>query len=80
MARFMCPINDPMVFGRGIECEFTFDESGFDGVSPYTLGLVLERYVARHVSEHSFTTSVLRSTQRGRIARWPPRTGTRSAA
>ncbi|REG61380.1 type VI secretion system protein ImpG [Paraburkholderia sp. BL6669N2] len=74
------PGNSPIGFGRGIECEFTFDESGFGGVSPYTLGLVLERYVARHVSTHSFTTTVLRSTQRGPIAHWPPRMGTRGTA
>jgi type VI secretion system protein ImpG len=63
---------------RVMECDLTFDESGFDGVSPYALGLVLERYLARHVSTLSFTSTVLRSTQRGRIAAWPPRSGTRS--
>jgi type VI secretion system protein ImpG len=67
------------MFGRGIECELTFDETEFGGVSPYTLALVLERYVARHVSPRSFTTTVLRSKQRGRIGRWPPRAGTRDA-
>lgn len=78
------PVNDMLppgnggpVFGRGIRCEFTFDESGFDGLSPYTLALVLEHYVARHVSMHSFTKTVLRSTQRGLIAQWPPRSGMR---
>ncbi|ACD17183.1 type VI secretion system baseplate subunit TssF [Paraburkholderia phytofirmans] len=71
------PGDGPFVFGRCIECCFTFDESGFDGVSPYTLALVLEHYVARHVSTHSFTTTVLYSKQRGRIASWPPRRGTR---
>ncbi|MFB9122820.1 type VI secretion system baseplate subunit TssF [Paraburkholderia dipogonis] len=74
------PPHFPQPFGRGIECTLTFDESGFDGMSPYTLGLVLERYVARHVSERSFTTTVLCSTQRGRITHWPPRAGTRGAA
>lgn len=69
-----------LTFGRGIECELTFDETEFDGMSPYTLGLVLERYVARHVSPRSFTTTVLRSKQRGRIGHWPPRSGTRDAA
>jgi type VI secretion system protein ImpG len=67
------------MFGRGIECELIFDETEFGGVSPYTLALVLERYVARHVSPRSFTTTVLRSKQRGRIGRWPPRAGTRDA-
>ena len=69
--------NGGPVFGRGIECEFTFDESGFDGMSPYTLALVLEHYVARHVSMNSFTASVLHSKQRGLIAQWPSRMGTR---
>ncbi|MFM0738878.1 type VI secretion system baseplate subunit TssF [Paraburkholderia xenovorans] len=74
------PGNGPIPFGRGIECELTFDEDGFDGLSPYTLAVVLEHYVARHVSMHSFTTTVLHSKQRGRIASWPPRSGTRGVA
>ncbi|WMY08885.1 type VI secretion system baseplate subunit TssF [Paraburkholderia phenoliruptrix] len=76
----MLRAREPVVFGRGIECELTFDESGFGGLSPYTLALVLEHYVARHVSTHSFTATVLRSQQRGRIAAWPPRAGTRGMA
>jgi type VI secretion system protein ImpG len=74
------PGNGEIPFGRGIECELTFDETGFDGLSPYTLALVLEHYVARHVSMHSFTTTVLHSLQRGRITGWPPRFGTRGVA
>lgn len=74
------PGNGPIPFGRGIECALTFDESGFDGLSPYTLALVLEHYVARHVSTHSFTTTVLHSQQRGRLTDWPPRFGTRGVA
>ncbi|MGF6774734.1 type VI secretion system protein ImpG [Paraburkholderia sp. GAS199] len=73
------PTSFSQPFGRGVECTLNFDESMFDGVSPYTFGLVLERYLARHVSAHSFTTAVLESKQRGRIAQWPPRAGTRSA-
>ncbi|WP_321789232.1 type VI secretion system baseplate subunit TssF [Paraburkholderia sp. J94] len=81
------PVNDMLppgnggpVFGRGIRCEFTFDESGLDGVSPYTLGLVLEHYVARHVSMHAFTKTVLHSKQRGQLAQWPPRPGMRDVS
>jgi type VI secretion system protein ImpG len=70
----------PLVFGRGIECELTVDESGFSGVSPYLFGLILERYLARHVSINSFTQTELLSMQRGRIVRWPVRTGTRGVA
>ncbi|SDC85939.1 type VI secretion system baseplate subunit TssF [Paraburkholderia lycopersici] len=71
------PNRQPPV-ARVLECGITFDESGFDGVSPYVFGLVLEHYLARHVSMHSYTATVLGSRQRGQIAQWPPRPGTRS--
>lgn len=72
--------NGPLVFGRGIECALTVDESGFSGVSPYLFGLILEHYLARHVSINSFTQTELHSMQRGRVARWPVRMGTRGIA
>ncbi len=71
------PGNGPLVFGRGIECALTVDESGFSGASPYLFGLILEHYLARHVSINSFTQTELHSMQRGRVARWPVRMGTR---
>ncbi|RKP52326.1 type VI secretion system baseplate subunit TssF [Trinickia fusca] len=70
----------PLVFGRGIECSLTVDEQGFSGVSPYLFGLVLEHYLARHVSINVFTQTELNTIQRGRIARWPVRMGVRGAA
>ncbi|WP_091996337.1 type VI secretion system baseplate subunit TssF [Paraburkholderia lycopersici] len=74
------PGNDGIMFGRGIECSLTVDERGFDGHSPYLLGLILEHYLARNVPAHSFTQTVLYSQQRGRIATWPVRMGTREVA
>lgn len=71
------PGTGPMTFGRGIECSVTVDETGFSGVSPYLFGTILEHWLARHVSINSFTQTELHSMQRGRIARWPVRTGTR---
>jgi type VI secretion system protein ImpG len=41
---------------------------------------VLAHDVVLHVPTHSFTTTVLRSKQCGRITAWPPRFGTRSVA
>ncbi|KWN84569.1 type VI secretion protein [Burkholderia ubonensis] len=70
----------PLVFGRGIECALTVDEPGFSGVSPYLFGVVLEHYLARHVSINVFTQTELHSVQRGRIARWPVRMGARGGA
>jgi type VI secretion system protein ImpG len=66
-----------IIFGRGIDCELSVDEAGFSGVSPYLFGLVLEHYVARSESVHSFTQTRLTSLQRGHIMRWPLRMGTR---
>jgi type VI secretion system protein ImpG len=74
------PGGGPLVFGRGIECSLTIDESGFSGTSPYLFGLILEHYLARHVSINVFAQTELHSMQRGRVARWPVRMGTRGAA
>ncbi|CAN7690791.1 MULTISPECIES: type VI secretion system baseplate subunit TssF [Paraburkholderia] len=74
------PGNGPLVFGRGIECALTVDEAGFSGTSPYLFGLILEHYLARHVSINTFTQTELHSMQRGRVARWPVRMGTRGIA
>ncbi|MBC8736031.1 type VI secretion system baseplate subunit TssF [Paraburkholderia sp. UCT31] len=68
-----------LVYGRGVRCELTVDETGFSGVSPYLLGLVLEHYLARHVSINVFTETELRSMQRGLITQWRPRMGGRGA-
>lgn len=67
-----------MVYGRGVNCSLTVDEAGFSGVSPYLFGLILEQYIARHVSINVFTETSLRSIQRGGIATWAPRPGGRS--
>jgi type VI secretion system protein ImpG len=74
------PGNGPLVFGRGIECVLTIDETGFSGVSPYLFGLILEHYMARHVSINSLTQTALHSMQRGLVARWPVRMGSRGVA
>jgi type VI secretion system protein ImpG len=74
------PGGGPLVFGRGIECQLTVDENGFSGTSPYLFGMILEHYLARHVSMNSFTQTELHSMQRGRIMRWPVRMGTRGVA
>jgi type VI secretion system protein ImpG len=72
------PGSGPLVYGRGILCELTVDEDGFSGISPYLFGLMLEHYLARHVSINVFTQTELHSMQRGQVAQWPVRMGTRS--
>lgn len=73
------PGNGDIVYGRGIDCELTVDETGFDGMSPYLFGLILEHYVARSESAQSFTQTRLRSLQRGTVMQWPVRMGTRGS-
>ncbi|MEM5343139.1 type VI secretion system baseplate subunit TssF [Paraburkholderia azotifigens] len=67
----------PLVFGRGVEYTLTVDETGFSGASPYLLGLIVERFLSSHESLSAFTQTELHSMQRGLIARWPVRMGTR---
>ncbi|MET0207718.1 MAG: type VI secretion system baseplate subunit TssF [Burkholderiaceae bacterium] len=67
----------PLIYGRGVQCTLSVDEEGFSGTSPYLFGLVLEHYLARHVSINVFTQTVLESMQRGTVARWPVRMGGR---
>ncbi|HZZ05427.1 type VI secretion system baseplate subunit TssF, partial [Paraburkholderia sp.] len=74
------PGGGPLVFGRGIECLLTIDETGFSGTSPYLFGVILEHFLARHVSINVFTQTELHSMQRGQVARWDVRMGTRGAA
>lgn len=73
------PGQDLLVYGRGVRCALTLDETGFSGVSPYLFGLVLEHYLARHVSINVFTKTELHSMQRGLVTRWRPRMGGRGA-
>lgn len=69
----------PLVYGRGINVKLTVDEDSFSGNSPYLLGLILERYIARHASINVFTETELHAMQRGLINRWPVRAGARNA-
>ena len=74
------PRPGPLVFGRGIEITLTLDENAFAGAGGFVLGLVLERFFARHVGLNTFTETVVMSLQRGEIARWTPRPGERPVA
>ncbi len=67
----------PMVFGRGLEITVLLDESAFEGGGYFLLGTVLEQFFARYVSINSFVETVIRTTDRGEVARWPVRMGLR---
>ena len=72
------PGKGPLLFGRGVQCQLTVDEAGFSGVSPYLFGVVLEHFLARHVSVNAFTETELYAMERGLIHRWAPRMGGRN--
>ena len=72
------PFPGPLTFGCGVEITLVADELGFQGSSAFLLGLVLDRFFARHASANSFVETVLRSASRGEILRTTPRVGTRA--
>jgi type VI secretion system protein ImpG len=67
----------PITFGRGLELTISCDESAFEGSGVILLGAVLEQFFTRYVSINSFTETVIKSTDRGEIMRWPARIGKR---
>ncbi|MFO1425034.1 MAG: type VI secretion system baseplate subunit TssF [Candidatus Competibacteraceae bacterium] len=71
------PIPGPIAFARGLEVAVTLDESAFEGVGGFILGAVLEQFFAKYTSINSFTETVVKSTERGEIMRWPARIGRR---
>ena len=73
------PSPGPICFGRGLEITLSCDDRAFEGSGAFLLAAVLEHFFARHVSVNSFTETVLRSTTRGEVMRWPTRLGRRHA-
>jgi type VI secretion system protein ImpG len=60
---------------KGLEITIDFDESYFEGTSPYLMASVLERFFRKFATLNSFTETVLTTTQRGEIKRWKPDLG-----
>ncbi|MBP7148215.1 MAG: type VI secretion system baseplate subunit TssF [Acidobacteria bacterium] len=67
----------PAAFGRGTEVAVAFDEAAFTGSGVFLLGAVLDEFFARYTSINSFTETVISSTTRGELIRWPARSGRR---
>ncbi len=63
--------------GRGVEVTVVIDEKAFEGSGIFLLGAVLDRFYAEYASFNHFTQTVIRSTERGEIMRWPIRPGLR---
>jgi type VI secretion system protein ImpG len=71
------PIPGPIAFARGLEVTVTLDEAAFEGEGIFLMGAVLERFFTKYASINSFTETVVRSTERSEIMRWPVRIGQR---
>ncbi|OAJ58746.1 type VI secretion system protein ImpG [Paraburkholderia ginsengiterrae] len=65
----------PIAYGRGLQIAVTMDENAFEGAGVFLFGSVLEQFFARYASLNTFTETVVRSTTRGDIMKWPARSG-----
>ena len=63
--------------GRGIEITVTLDERAFEGSGAFLLGAILDRFFAEYSALNHFTETVICTTERGEIMRWPTRMGAR---
>ena len=64
---------------RGLELTVLIDEKAFEGSGAFLIGAALDRFFAEYVAINHFTQTVIRTTERGEIMRWPPRIGLRGA-
>jgi type VI secretion system protein ImpG len=69
----------PVAAGRGLQVTLAIDEAPFGGAGGIMLAAVLDRFFAKYVSINSFAETVMRTTERGEVMRWPMRLGTRVA-
>jgi type VI secretion system protein ImpG len=69
--------SDGVGAARGLEVTVLLDDKAFEGSGPFLLGAVLDRFFAEYVGLNHFTQTVVRTTERGEIMRWPPRLGSR---
>ena len=67
----------PIAFARGLRLAVTLEEAAFEGTGVFPLGAVLEQFFAKYVSINSFTETIVRTSERGEIMRWPARVGQR---
>jgi type VI secretion system protein ImpG len=63
--------------GRGIEITVTLDDKAFEGSGAFLLGAILDRFFAEYSALNHFTETVINTTERGVIMRWPVRMGSR---
>jgi type VI secretion system protein ImpG len=63
---------------RGLELRVTCDERAFEGSGLFLLGAILDRFFSEYVSLNTVVQTVMVSSERGVIGRWPVRFGRKS--
>lgn len=71
------PITGPIALAHGVEVAIICDETAYEGVGVFLMGAVLEQFFAKYVSINSFTQTIIKTTSRGEVMRWPVRIGRR---
>lgn len=74
------PGGGPITFGRGLEVTMELQEGAFAEGSAFMLGSVMEGFFRRWVGVNSFVRTVVRTSERGELVRWPARIGSRHPA
>jgi type VI secretion system protein ImpG len=64
---------------RGTEITVLLDEKAFEGSGAFLLGAILDRFFSEYAALNHFTETVICTTERGEIMRWPVRMGARRA-
>jgi len=73
------PGGRPGAFARGLDVTLTFDAQAWSAAGLFPLAQILERFLALQVSVNAFTrTHVTLRGRSGTVARFPPRSGTRT--
>jgi type VI secretion system protein ImpG len=62
---------------RGLEISVTIDEKAYEGSGIFIMGAVLDRFFAEYVGINNVVQTVIISTERGPVIRWPVRLGRR---
>lgn len=60
---------------RGLEVSVTCDEKAFEGSGVFLLGAILERFFMEYAGLNAVVQTVILSSERGVIKRWPVRLG-----
>ena len=60
---------------RGLEVTVTCDEKAFEGSGVFLLGAILDRFFCEYVSFNTVVQTVIASSDRGIVGRWPVRFG-----